>query len=105
MVTSKTAILLLSSNQRKGSSIVLEFLLNLVKGQQYYLFILDHFLTFKNCTISLRIQRETKEQFASLSISNEIVPFSSVYIETSHAVFKSCRFQSHRHLMPVTKTF
>ena len=45
-----------------------------------------------------------EKQSVSLSISNEIVPFSSVYTETFHAVFKACRFQNRLHLMLVTKT-
>ena len=35
--------------QRKGSSVVLEFLLYLLKGYQCYLFVPDHFLFFKEC--------------------------------------------------------
>ena len=46
-----------------------------------------------------------RDKRTSLSILNEIVPFSSVYTTTFHAIFKSCRFQSRLHLMPATKRF
>ena len=47
----------------------------------------------------------SEKYFASFWIRNEILPFSSVYTETFHAVFKSCLFQNRFHSMPVTKTF
>ena len=48
---------------------------------------------FENGTISLLIEREANYSFVSLSIRNDIVPFSSVNNEMFHAVFKSCRFK------------
>ena len=59
----------------------------------------------ENGTISLLIEREANYPFVSLSIRNDIVPFSSVYTETFHAIFKSYRFKNRPHLVPVTKKF
>ena len=79
MVASNTALLLISSNikisfQRKSSSIVLQFLLNLLKGEQCYLFIIGHSLPFNNVmTILIRHQNPFFVNFLSFDIAGEAV--------------------------------